>query len=107
VLEDVDFSREAGRYGGTQSITLGHTLAGVSIRYTVNGSEPTSTSTQYSYAISITKTTTLKAKAFKTGMLPSNTISKTYFINEHTFTLPVVSLSTNPTYLWDNNTIGI
>ncbi len=107
VLEDVDFSREAGRYGGTQSISLGHTLAGVSIRYTVNGSEPTSTSTQYSSAIPITKTTTLKAKAFKTGMLPSNTISKTYFINEHTFTLPVVSLSTNPTYLWDNNTIGI
>ncbi len=106
VLEDVVFSKEAGRYGGTQSITLAHALAGVSIRYTVNGSEPTSTSTQYSSAILITKTSTLKAKAFKTGMLPSNTLSKTYFISEHTFTLPVVSLSTNPTYLWDN-TIGI
>jgi len=106
VLDDVTFSIEAGRYTGTQSISLSHPQSGVSIRYTLNGAEPTITSPQYSSNISITKTTTLKAKAFKTGMLPANTVSKTYFVNEHTFTLPVVSLSTNPNYLWDN-TIGI
>ncbi len=106
VLADVVFSKETGRYSGTQSLTLSHQEAGVSIRYTSNGAEPTILSTLYSSSISVAKTMTVKAKAFKTGMLPGNTISKTYFINEHTFTLPVVSLSTNPAYLWDN-TIGI
>ncbi len=106
VLADVIFSNEAGRYAGTQSISLSHPKSGVSIRYTTNGAEPDLASSQYSASISITKTTTLKAKAFKAGMLPGNTLSKTYFINEHTFTLPVISLSTNPKFLWDN-TIGI
>lgn len=106
VLDDVIFSKEAGRYSGNQSITLSHPNSGVSIRYTVNGSEPTISSSLYSSGISITKTTTVKAKAFKTGMLPGSTRSKTYFINEHTFTLPVVSLSMNPNYFSDN-TIGI
>ncbi len=106
VLADVVFAKEAGRYSGTQSLSLSHPQTGITIRYTLNGVEPTITSTQYSSAFSINSTTTLKAKAFKAGKLPSNAVSKTYFINEHAFTIPVVSLSTNPTYLWDN-TIGI
>jgi hypothetical protein len=106
VLADVTFSKEAGRYSGSQALTLSHPASGVAIRYTLNGAEPTISSTLYSASISVNKTMTVKAKAFKTGMLPGNTVSKTYFINEHVFTLPVVSLSMNPAYLSDN-TIGI
>ncbi len=106
VLADVVFAKEAGRYSGTQSLSLSHPQAGVTIRYTLNGTEPIIASSQYLSPLSINKTMTVKAKAFKTGMLPGNTITKTYFINEHIFTLPVISLSLKPSYLWDN-TYGI
>jgi hypothetical protein len=102
VLADVVFAKEAGRYSGTQSLSLSHPQSGVTIRYTLNGAEPTLVSPSFSAALSVNKTMTVKAKAFKAGMLPSNTITKTYFINEHTFTLPVISLSMAPNYLWDN-----
>ncbi len=36
------------------------------------------------------------------GFLPSETITNTYFINENS-NLPVISLSTDPTNLWDYN----
>lgn len=41
------------------------------IRYTTDGSEPTMKSPTYKSSFIITKTTTVKAKAFKKGMLPS------------------------------------
>ena len=48
----------------------------------------------------------IKAKNFVSFALPSETVTRTYLINEHASTLPVVSVSMNPTFLWDN-TIGI
>jgi hypothetical protein len=99
-------SVKSGRYSGTQSVTLTHSVSGAEIRYTLDGSEPNSTSSKYTSPVSISSTKTLKAKAFSSNFLPSETEVKTYFINEHTFTLPVVSLSAQPSYLWDN-IIGI
>ncbi|MBN1416414.1 MAG: CotH kinase family protein [Bacteroidales bacterium] len=103
---DPEFSLKEGRYSGSQSLVLSLPITGYTIRYTTDGSEPTETSTLYENSISISKTTTIKARAFAAGKVPSNTVVNTYFINEHTFTIPVVSLSTDPKYLWDN-TIGI
>jgi hypothetical protein len=100
------FGLKAGRYSGTQSISMTHPSAGAEVRYTTDGSEPTLSSAKYSTPVPVSKTTTIKAKAFLQGFLPSKTEVKTYFINEHAFTLPVVSLSLRPQYLWDN-TIGI
>ena len=45
----------------------------VTLRYTTDGSEPTASSDFYSGAIPITRTTTLTAKAFKSGFPDSNT----------------------------------
>ena len=106
VLEKPNFSLAAGRYSGTQSLSITHPVSGVSIRYTVNGAEPTSASTLYTGPISITATSTIKARVFLNGSIPSKTEASTYFISEHAFSLPVISISTNPNYLWDN-TIGI
>jgi len=100
------FSLLAGRYNGTKSLSLAHADQGVSIRYTTDGTEPTATSTEFSAQVSVNKTMTVKAKAFRTGFLPSKTVTRTYFVSEHTFSLPVISISTTPDYLW-NNTIGI
>ncbi|HEY8938406.1 MAG TPA: CotH kinase family protein [Cyclobacteriaceae bacterium] len=99
-------SVKSGRYSGIQSVTLTHPDQSAEIRYTLDGSEPNSTSSKYAGPVSISSTKTLKAKAFSSNFLPSKTEVKTYFINEHTFTLPTVSLSIQPSYLWDN-IIGI
>ena len=105
-LDKVSVSLKAGRYSGSQSVSLTHSDPNAIIRFTKDGSEPTEASTSYTGPIAISGTTTLKAKAFKDGNLPSKTEVKTYFLGEHSFGLPVVSISMNPKYLW-NNTIGI
>jgi hypothetical protein len=106
ILEKPAFSLAPGRFSGTQTLSLSHPVSGVAIRFTVDGSEPTNNSSLYSAAISIPETRTVKARAFKNGWIPSKTETATYFISEHAFSLPVISISTNPAYLW-NNTIGI
>src|SRR5690606_11589536 len=55
-LSDPTVSLNSGRYGGTQSLTLTHPIPNIKIVYTLDGSEPTSTSTIYTKAVSITKT---------------------------------------------------
>lgn len=105
-LEKPALSLTSGRYGRTQTVSITHPINGVDIRFTTDGSEPITTSPKYSSPISISRTTTVKVKAFHNSFLPSKTAYNTYFLNEHAFTLPVISISTNPTYLWDNK-IGI
>ncbi|MDD5687363.1 MAG: chitobiase/beta-hexosaminidase C-terminal domain-containing protein [Elusimicrobia bacterium] len=61
-----------------QTVTVTCATSGAEIRYTTNGTDPTSASTLYTTAISITSACTLKAKAFKTGMIDSATGSATY-----------------------------
>lgn len=105
-LENPVFSLKSGRYSGTQVLTMSHPRSGIDIRFTTDGSEPTEASTRYTASLSIPQTQTVKAKAFYAGYLPSKSEVRTYFIGEHAFTLPVISLSTKPAYMNDN-TIGI
>ncbi len=92
----VQFSLPAGFYSGTQSVTLTCAQANTTIRYTTNGSIPTTTSTAYSGPVSVTATTVLRARAFdnSNGNIPSFTETNTYFINEN-HTLPVISVTAN------------
>jgi CotH kinase protein/Chitobiase/beta-hexosaminidase C-terminal domain/Lamin Tail Domain/Secretion system C-terminal sorting domain len=101
-----DFSVKGGRYASGIQLTLTHSTPHAEIRYTTDGSEPTAGSPKFSTAVNIAQTSTVKAKAFLNGFLPGKTETQTYFINEHTFSLPVISISTRPAYLYDN-TIGI
>jgi chitinase len=52
-------------------VALACSIVGAEIRYTTNGSEPTSASTLYSGVIDVNTLTTLRAKAFKTGWTAS------------------------------------
>ncbi len=76
------FSPAGGTYTTTQNVTIACSTAGSTIHYTLNGSEPTSSSTAYTGAIAIASTTTVKAKAFASGMTDSQTASATYTINK-------------------------
>jgi len=96
------YSIQEGRLSSPGSLSL----SGSNIRYTTNGAEPELTSTAYSQPISINSTMTVKSKTFQNNYLPGETHANTYFLNEHNFTLPVVSVSYTPDYFY-NNTIGI
>ncbi len=71
----------SGSYLYSQNVTISCSTAGATIRYTINGSEPTSSSTQYTGPISVDSSRTIKAKAFKSGMAESYTASATYTIS--------------------------
>lgn len=80
-----NFSIAPGFYPNTQTLVLSTTEPTSSIRYTTNGSEPTSTSTLYTAPITISTTTVIRAKTYSTNtaILSSHTETNTYFINEN------------------------
>jgi len=81
-----------GSYNGTQTLTLFTSTAGASIRYTTDGSVPTSTTgTPYSGSISLPDTATVKAIAYKSGLANSPVLSGLYTIT-HQPTLFVATL---------------
>lgn len=86
------FNPAAGTYTSAQTITITCATSGAEIRYTTDGTEPTATSALYSSAITVSSTTTLKAKAFKSGMNSSTTVTAVYTIgNTQTVAIPVFS----------------
>ncbi len=93
--EDPVFSSVGGFYSNSVSVSLS-TLSGLAnIYYTLDGSDPTTSSDLYSTSINISQTKVLKAKSFTTGTLPSKVVTHTFFINESS-TFPIISLSTHP-----------
>jgi hypothetical protein len=76
------FSPPAGSYSSAQSVTITSATSGASIRYTTNGTTPTSTTgTLYASPVSISSSATLKAIAYKSGMTDSTVTSGVYTIN--------------------------
>ena len=84
------FSLQAGFFPTSQSVSITCPDPTATIRYTLDGSTPTSTSTLYSGPITINTTKVLRAVAFSSE-LPSFTATNTYFINI-SHTIPVVSV---------------
>ncbi len=70
-----------GTYGGPQTITIITPTAGDTLRYTTDGSLPTtSRGSTYGGPITIAGTTTLKVIAYKSGMVTSEITTGTYVI---------------------------
>jgi hypothetical protein len=74
------FSPVGGSYASAQTVTISCPTTGATIRYTTDGNEPTTSSTAYSSPISISANTVLKAKAWKTGWITSDTEGEGYVI---------------------------
>ncbi|MEA4935549.1 MAG: chitobiase/beta-hexosaminidase C-terminal domain-containing protein [Paludibacter sp.] len=74
------FSPVAGTYYSDQNVTISTETPDATIRYTTNGNDPDETSTIYTTPITVSATTTIKAKAFKTDMTPSEVATATYTI---------------------------
>lgn len=89
-----------GFYSSPVSVSIIKSDSNEVVRYTLDGSDPKETSQIYSIPISIPSTKVLRAKSFQTGLLPSETITNTYFINFNS-PLTVVSISTDPGNFFD------
>lgn len=80
--------------------------AGTEIRYSLDGSEPTQKSYLYSDAIRIDSNTVVRAKLFCKGYLSPRSVTHSYLFHGREITLPVISLVTDSSYLYDDK-IGI
>jgi hypothetical protein len=73
------------------------------IYYTTDGSEPSFSSGIVNKPFEIKVTKIIKARILKKGMIPGKTVTNSYIVYDIN-KLPVVSLSMNPSDLWDFNT---
>ena len=77
-------------YTAAQNVTMA-ALAGATIRYTTNGSEPDGGSTLYSGPVSVNTYTLVKARAFKSGYNESATATRPTRSTTATFSPPTLT----------------
>jgi len=71
--------------------------------YTLDGTVPTKASRQYFKPLVIEETKVLRVRAYKDDLIPSEILTRTFFINQ-SHSLPALSLITDPANLWDEHT---
>ncbi len=79
-VADPIFGMRSGAYDSPQKITVFSPTSDAIIYYTIDGSEPNSSSAVYSGAIDISSTSTIKAIAFKAGFTDSDVATSNYAI---------------------------
>ncbi len=75
------FDLDGGEYSSAQSVSISSATDGATIRYTTDGSDPLPGSAVYNSPIEINSSTTLKARASKSGWTDSSVASVTYAID--------------------------
>ncbi|HEX2956930.1 MAG TPA: CotH kinase family protein [Chitinispirillaceae bacterium] len=97
------FSIPAGVYNGSVNISLSlpSGFTELKIYYTIDGSEPDESSPVYSGPLSFQSSTTLRAKVIDTSYLPRPSTTQSYIITNRKLTLPVLSITTDTSYLFD------
>ena len=76
------FSVQSGTYNTPQRIIIYTPTQGATIRYTLDGSEPTQSSSVYTGEFTINESITIKAKAFVSGLVSSNINTLELIIND-------------------------
>jgi hypothetical protein len=101
------FSQAGGIYRESVKISLSlpdnvpSTVDLSDIHYTLDNSEPTIHSPAYSNELTIAKTAVVKAKLIHPDYLTNRSQVHSYIITSGNWTLPVISVSLDTTYLWD------
>jgi hypothetical protein len=93
-------SHQGGFYEEAFYLQLEAPAPGVSIRYTLDGSEPDQMSAIYDSPLRIEQTSVVRARAFEENKLPGPTLNRTFLVGEE-HSLPVVSVLMAPRDLWD------
>ncbi|MEM7261804.1 MAG: lamin tail domain-containing protein, partial [Planctomycetota bacterium] len=82
-VADTKFSVNRGFFDASFDVEITTATPGAQIRYTTDGTEPTSTTgTAYTGPVRIDETTTLRAAAFRSGYEPTNVDTNTYIFLE-------------------------
>lgn len=89
------FSRNTLYAQDSFELSMTCTTDGATIRYTLDGSMPSTESSAYSQPLNITKNTVVRAAAYCDGLLASDVNTQT-FLFEKPHTLPVVTLCGDP-----------
>lgn len=94
-----EFSVRGGLYTNAVSVEISASSSSALMRYTLDGSEPTSTSAEYSSPIRLSEAAILKAKVFGAGSRCSPTVTEAYCFMEpglaaFSSNLPLVILDT-------------
>lgn len=103
VNDEVQFSIDQMFLSGAQPLALSGADENGEIRYTLDGSEPTANSNLYQQPITISSNRVVRARIFRDDFLPGKIGTRTYLF-ENSHDLPVVSVTTDPDNLWDNET---
>ena len=69
-------------FSPSTNVTIACATSGATVRYTLDGSEPTASSAAYSAPIALTTNTTVKARAFAEGKAASDVVFATYTLGE-------------------------
>ncbi|MGB6220540.1 lamin tail domain-containing protein [Haloferula sp.] len=80
LVEDTQFSHKRGFYTSAIDVAITTATPGATIRYTLDGSEPTeiTNGSTYSSLIPISTTTVLRARAYKSGLQATDIDSQSY-----------------------------
>lgn len=102
VDNEPEFSLLGGLFTSAVEVELFTDLGGT-IRFTLDGSVPDAGSTPYTEPLQISSTTIVRARIFKSGLIPGRTVTHSYFMNENfqSRDLPVISIATDPDNFWD------
>lgn len=111
VLYKPDFSVPGGVYKDSFYLQIkvddrDADLPNVKVRYTLDGTEPTDSSMEFVDSILINKTTVIRAKTFSDSLVSKPSKTQSYLFYDREVTLPVISLVTDSSYLYDDE-IGI
>ncbi len=96
VCAPVHVNVKRGHFVTPFDLTASCSTPGAQLRYTTDGSEPTTGSPLFPSALKISGTTLFRIAAFKANYLPSETVTHSYFFNLSAAlrSLPVISIVT-------------
>jgi len=97
------FQPGPGFYPDAISVELSVSHENATIRYTLDGAEPSLESPAYTAPIPVTGTTVVRAKTFRTGYDPSDISTASYIIQDN-FDIATLSVVTDTENLWDAET---
>ena len=101
-VETPFFSPIGGVYSTAQTVTITTVTTDAAIRYTTDGTAPNASSTVYEGPVTVSATATLKAYAFKAGMLDSDIASAKYTISSAPVNIALNRPAAASTSLGDN-----